>query len=601
MEFKMPDYAAPLRDMQFVLSDLLDCDKHYAALEGCETLTPDLLQAIITEGAKFAENVVHPLSRSGDEQGCKYDNGKVTTPDGFKEAFKQWGEGGWQALSIPEAEGGQGLPGSIGMIVNEMVGACNWAWSMYGGLALAPVSCLLNGGTEEQKQRYLPNLLTGQWAGTMCLTEAHCGSDVGLLKTKAVDNGDGTYTLTGTKIFISGGEHDITENIIHAILARVEGAPAGTKGISLFIAPKYWVEEDGSMGELNNISCGAIEKKMGLKGSATCVMNYDGARAVRLGEENRGLNLMFKLMNSARLGTALQGLAMAEASLQGAVTYAKDRLQMRSLTGPKNPDGPADPIIVHPDVRRMLMTQKALTEGSRAFVYWLAQLVDRSRYAGGERQSDADKLLEILTPIAKAFCTEISQEVTNLGVQVFGGHGFIAEHGMEQIVRDGRISTLYEGTTGIQALDLIGRKVMGSGGKLLSNVTKLIHKYCEAQKDSTNLQEFVEPLAALNKEWGEVTMKVGERAMENADEVGAASVDYLMYSGYILFAYMWVQMADIAQQKMAAGNDDSIYAAKVKTARFYYQRLLPRAGAHKHALLAGAASVMEMHEEDFVI
>lgn len=597
----MPDYKAPLRDIEFVMREVLDSDQHYAGLTGCEELTPDLMDAIVGEGAKFAENVVHPLLRSGDEQGCSLDDGKVTTPDGFKEAFKQWGEGGWQALGIPAAEGGQGLPGSLGMVVNEMVGSCNWAWSMYGGLALAPVSCLINGGTEEQKKRYLPKILTGEWAGAMCLTEAHCGSDVGLLRTKAVDNGDGTYTLSGTKIFISGGEQDMTDNIIHAILARVEGAPDGTKGVSLFIAPKNWVEEDGSMGEFNNISCGSIEKKMGLKGSATCVMNYDGARAVMLGEENRGLEVMFKLMNTARLGTAMQGLAMSEAAFQGAVTYAKERLQMRSLTGPKNADGPADPIIVHPDVRRMLMTQKALTEGSRALVYWLAHLVDHERYGSDEQKEQAEGLLGLLTPIAKAFCTEASQEVTNLGVQVFGGHGFISDNGMEQIVRDGRISTIYEGTTGIQALDLIGRKVMGSGGAMLRNFTKVMHKFCESNADSAELQEFIAPLQELNKEWGEVTMQVGEKAMENADEVGAASVDFLMYSGYIIFGYLWAKMASVAQQKIAEGSDDPMYTAKIKTARFYFQRILPRTMTHRAAMLSGAANMMDMAEDEFVL
>ncbi len=440
----MPDYKAPLRDINFVLNDFLNSEQHYSGLSGCEAVSMDLAEAIISEGAKFAENVVSPMAANADEQGCKFENGKVTTPDGFKEAFKQWGEGGWQALSIAAEDGGQGLPGSIGTVVGEMVGSPSWAFSMYGGLALAPVTCLINGGTTEQKERYIPKLLSGEWAGTMCLTESHCGSDVGLLRTKAMKNADGTYTLQGSKIFISGGEQDLTENIVHAILARVEGAPAGTKGISLFIAPKYWVEEDGSMGAFNNITCGSIEKKMGLKASATCVMNYDGARAVLLGEENRGLEIMFKLMNTARLGTALQGLAMGEISFQGALSYAQERLQMRALTGAQNSNGAADPIIVHPDVRRMLMTQKAFVEGQRGFIYWLMQQVDLTKYGNESQQETANQLLELLTPIAKAFCTETSQEVTYLGVQVFGGHGYVAEHGMERIARDNRISTVYE-------------------------------------------------------------------------------------------------------------------------------------------------------------
>lgn len=596
----MVDYKAPLRDIDFVLKEFLNCEQHYAGLQGCEELGVDLMDAIISEGAKFAENVVNPLAEIADEQGCKLVDGKVTTPVGFKEAFKQWGEGGWQTLGIPAEHGGQGLPSSLGSVIGEMAGAPCWAFTMYGGLALAPVTCLINGGTAAQQQRFIPKILTGEWAGTMCLTEAHCGSDVGLLRTKAVKNDDGTYTLQGSKIFISGGEQDLTDNIIHAILARVEGAPAGTKGISLFIAPKYWVNEDGSMGDFNNISCGAIEKKMGLKASATCVMNYDGARAVLLGEENRGLEIMFKLMNAARLGTAMQGLSMGEISYQGALSYARERLQMRSLGGPKNPDGPADPIMVHPDVRRMLLTQKAFVEGQRALIYWLAQQVDLTQFGSDIQKTEATQLLELLTPIAKAFCTETSQEVTYLGVQVYGGHGYISDNGMERIARDNRISTVYEGTTGIQSLDLIGRKVLGSGGAVLNNFTKIIHKYCKANEDNAALAEFIAPLAALNKEWGEVTMAVGEKAMANADEVGAASVDYLMYSGYVTFAYLWAQMAEVAQQKLDAGSNDPLYSSKLKTARFYFQRLLPRTASHKAAMLAGADSLMDMSEAEFI-
>jgi len=597
----MPNYKAPLRDIHFVMNDVLSAPQHYAALQGCEAVTPDLVDAIINEGAKFAEQVVDPIAALGDEQGCQFDNGKVTTPDGFKQAFQQWCEDGWQGLGIPAEDGGQGLPGSLSAVIGEMVGAPSWAFSMYGGLGLAPVTCLINGGTEQQKQRYIPKILSGEWAGTMCLTEAHCGSDVGLIRTKAIPNGDGTYTLQGTKIFISGGEQDMTSNIIHAILARVEGAPEGTKGISLFIAPKYWVNEDGSAGEFNNIRCGSIEKKMGLKASATCVMNYDGARAELLGQENKGLEVMFKLMNTARLGTALQGLAMGEIALQGAVTYARERLQMRSLSGPKNPDGPADPIIVHPDVRRMLMTQKALVEGQRAFIYWSYQLVDITSYgADPAEQQQAVDLLEILTPIAKAFCTETAQEVSYLGMQVFGGHGYITEHGMERIVRDNRICTIYEGTTGIQALDLIGRKVMGSGGKLLRNLTRYIYKYCEAQNGNEQLLQFVEPLIAANQQWGELTIRIGEKAMENPDELGAASVDYLMYGGYVITAFMWLRMAEAAAQKIAEGDTNPLYPAKLATAQFYFQRVLPRIETHKAAMLAGCGEMMNLTEEQFV-
>jgi alkylation response protein AidB-like acyl-CoA dehydrogenase len=595
----MPDYRAPLRDIRFVMNELLESESHYQSLSGCEQVTPDLLDAILDNSAKFAENVIAPLNRSGDQQGCQYDNGRVTTPDGFKEAFAQYVEGGWQALSVPSASGGQGLPSSCSAVVGEINGSANYAWTMYGGLAQAPISLLLAAGDEDQKQTYLPKLLSGEWAGTMCLTEAHCGSDVGLLRTKATPNADGSYSITGTKVFISGGEQDITENIVHTVLARVEGAPGGTKGISLFLVPKILLDDNGILGETNGVSCGAIEKKMGLNASPTCVMNFESATGYLLGKQNRGLDLMFTLMNSARLGTALQGVSMGELSLQGAAAYARERLQMRSLTGPKNPDGPADPIIVHPDVRRMLMTQKALTEGSRALTYWLAQLVDQSRYGAAERAQAAEDLLSFMTPIAKAFCTEAAVEVTNLGLQVFGGHGYIADNGMEQIVRDTRVATIYEGTTGIQSLDLLGRKVMGSQGQLLRNFTKIIHKFCQASAATGVMSEFAEPLAALNEEWGELTTRVATKAMRNPDEIGAAAVDYTMFSGYVALAWLWARMAQVSQQKLANSDagDSDFYQMKLATARFYFTRILPRATAHAKAALAGADTVMSVSDE----
>ncbi|MCC7516266.1 MAG: acyl-CoA dehydrogenase C-terminal domain-containing protein [Pseudomonadales bacterium] len=596
----MPAYHPPLRDIQFVLNDLLDIT-HYQTLEGCDALSEDVVTAILENAGKFAEEVLAPLNKVGDEVGCHFDNGKVTVPPGFAEAYHQYCADGWQGFSLPVEHGGQGLPSSLGTAIGEMMGAANWAWTMYPGLAHAPTTCLLHGGTAEQQALYIPKIIAGEWAGTMCLTEAHCGSDVGLLRTKAIKQADGTYKLTGTKIFISAGEHDITSNIIHAVLARVEDAPKGTKGISLFIVPKILVNADGSLGEPNAVSCGSIEKKMGLKGSATCVMNFDGATGFLLGEENRGLEIMFNMMNTARLGTAQQGLALSEASFQGALKYARERLQMRSLTGKKNPDGEADPIIVHPDVRRMLMTQKAIIEGQRAFLYWCGQLVDRTHWCSNEEQcKEADDLLGLLTPIAKAFCTESAIEVCNLGVQVFGGHGYIHEHGMEQIVRDVRISTIYEGTTGIQALDLIGRKVMGSGGALLRNVTKLIHKFCEANKADNDLAPLCNALADVNKQWGDVTMKIGERAMQNAEEVGAASVDYTMFSGYAVLGFMWIQMAKVALEKIRSGADnDGFYVTKLATAQFYFARILPRTAMHAAAALAGADTVMAISEDKF--
>jgi alkylation response protein AidB-like acyl-CoA dehydrogenase len=593
----MPEYRAPLRDMEFINKELLGLE-HYSQLSGCEEVSEDLLDAILDSGAKFAENVLSPINRSGDEEGCRFDNGEVTTPPGFAEAFRQYGEGGWQALSIPVEEGGQGLPPSVGTVINEMIGGANYAWSMYPGLAQAPITCIRAGGSEQLKEAYLPKLLSGEWAGTMCLTEAHCGSDVGLLRTKAVKTADGNYAITGTKIFISGGDQDMTENIVHAVLARTEGAPEGTKGISLFLVPKFLMDSQGALGERNAVHCGSIEKKMGIKGSSTCVMNFDSATGYMLGEENRGLEVMFKIMNAARMGTAQQGVSLGEASFQGALAYARERLQMRSLTGPKNPDGPADPIIVHPDVRRMLMTQKAFVEGSRAFVLWLSRLNDLTQYGSEEDAAGAEDLMALLTPIAKAFCTETGFEVTSQGVQVLGGHGYIAEHGMEQIMRDMRIAMIYEGTTGIQSLDLLGRKVMGSGGKLLRNFTKMVHKFCEANKDNGELAELVPALVAANTLWGDITMKIGEKAAENPDEIGAASVDYTMFSGYVVLAYMWARMAEVAQQKLQEGSGDAaFYEAKLATARFYFKRILPRTSYHAEAAVAGADTVMALDEE----
>ena len=593
----MPQYTAPLRDINFVLKDVLKSDKHFASLATREEVSEDLMDAIISEGAKFSENVLSPLNQPGDQEGCTWSESGVTTPKGFKEAYQQYAEGGWPSMTANTQFGGQGLPNSLGLVVTEMVSSACWSWGMYTGLSQSAARLLEVYASDELQETYLAKMTEGTWGGTMCLTESHCGSDLGLLRTKAETNADGSYNVTGTKIFISGGEHDMMENIIHLVLARVEGAPEGTKGISLFVVPKFLPDENGEVGERNGVHCGSIEHKMGIKASATCVMNFDGAKGFLVGEENRGLNAMFHMMNSARLGTALQGLSAGEASFQGALAYAKDRLQMRSLSGPKNPNGPADPLIVHADVRRMLLTQKAFAEGSRAFIYWVAQLVDTFYFSGDEQaRKDAEELSELLTPIAKAFVTETGLESANYGMQVFGGHGFISEWGMEQIVRDLRISTLYEGTTGIQALDLLGRKVMGSGGKQLMVFTKIIHNFCKEQQDKPGMAPFVTKLAELNKEWGEITGKLGEKAMNNADEVGAASVDYLMYAGYISLAFMWARMASIA---LDGDADDAFLKAKVQTATFYYQRLLPRTEAHKIAMLNGAESLMAMSEDAF--
>jgi alkylation response protein AidB-like acyl-CoA dehydrogenase len=593
-------YKAPLRDMRFVMHEVLGLDAHYQNL-GIEDVNGELIDALLEQGAKFAENELSPLNRSGDEEGCLYSDGVVTTPKGFREAYAKFVEMGVPAMGGPVEFGGQHLPGSASLPISEMNGSANWSWSMYPGLAHGALATIEEHGTTEQKNTWLPKLVSGEWGGTMCLTEPHCGSDLGTLKTRAEPQADGTYKLYGTKIFISGGEHDLTENIIHITLARLPGAPAGTKGISLFIVPKFTVNADGSLGARNPVKCGSIEHKMGIKASATCVMNYDGATGYLLGEPNRGLNAMFTFMNFARIGTAIQGVCHAENAFQGALVYAKDRLAMRSLSGPKNPDGAADPIIVHPDVRRMILTAKAFAEGGRALLYFTAMQGDVvQRGKTEEERKAADEMLGFLTPIAKAFLTEAGLEAASHGVQVYGGHGFIREWGMEQNMRDARISTLYEGTTGIQALDLLGRKVLQTQGKSLRNFSKVVHKFCEANAATPSMKEFVEPLAALNKEWGDMTMAIGMKAMQNPEHAGAAAVDYLMYSGYVAMAYFWALMAKVAQDKLAAGSSEAaFYDAKVKTARFYFKRILPRTAAHKGGIEGGLECLMEMSVEQF--
>ena len=593
----MSDFKFPRRDQQFLLRDVFDYDAHIASMPDFAEVTPDLIDAVLDAGIQMSEDVVAPTYATGDAQGCTWSEDGVTTPDGYKEAYDQYLVGGWAGVAAEPEYGGQGLPPSLGLIVNELTGTANWAFSMYPGLSASAINCVRAHGSEEQKNIYMPPMVEGRWTGTMCLTESHCGSDLGLLRTKAKANPDGTYSITGTKIFISAGEHDLTENIVHLVIARVEGAPSGTAGISLFIVPKNMINEDGTIGERNAVSCGAIEHKMGIHGNATCVINFDEATGYLVGEENKGLANMFTMMNTARVGTALQGVAHAEQALQKSVAYARERLSMRSLSGPKNPDGPADPIVVHPDVRRLILEQKSFVEGGRAFMYWLNFQIDLSNRGTEEEAAQANTFLEFLTPIAKAFLTEIGFESVNNGLQIFGGHGYIAEHGMEQIVRDHRISMLYEGTTGIQAIDLLGRKVMGTGGKSLAAFTKVVHQFCKAEADNDAMAEFTGELSRLNGQWGELTAALGEKAMQDADEVGAASVDYLMYGGYVVMAYFWAMMAKAAQQKLDAGEGDAeFYQAKIETARFYYQRMLPRTATHVQCMQAGAGSLMAMTE-----
>lgn len=598
----MPEYKAPLREMRFLIDHVFDFHAHYAAL-GAVDASPDMISAILEEGARFCENVLAPLNRSGDEEGCHFDNGVVTTPKGFKQAFAQYVEGGWHGLAADPVYGGQGLPSSLGLVISEMVGSSNTSWGMYPGLTHGAMSAIHAHGTEQQKSVYLSKLTAGQWTGTMCLTEAHCGTDLGIIKTRAVPQADGSYAISGSKIFISAGEHDMSANIIHLVLAKLPDAPAGTKGISLFIVPKFLPDAGGEAGVRNGVSCGSIEHKMGIKASATCVLNFDGATGFLIGEANKGLNCMFTMMNHARLGTGMQGLCLGEASFQGAIKYANERLQMRALTGPKAPDKAADPIIVHPDVRRMLLTMKAFNEGNRALTYFTAQLLDAAHLSAdpGQRQ-DAEDLLAFLTPICKAFMTETGLEVTNHGMQVFGGHGFIREWGMEQLVRDCRIAPIYEGTNGIQALDLLGRKVLGSQGKLLRGFTKIVHKFCEANAEHPQLKAYVAQLDGLNRQWGELTTQVGMAAMKNPDEVGAAALDYLMYSGYIVLAYLWLRMALVAQAQLHKGEgDEELCQGKLATCEFYFKRLLPRTATHRAAVEAGSDCLMKLPAELFAL
>ncbi|UTA49248.1 acyl-CoA dehydrogenase C-terminal domain-containing protein [Simiduia sp. 21SJ11W-1] len=597
----MSDYKAPLREIQYVMWELLGYEQHYQSLPGGDEASSDVVNAVLEEGAKFCENVLAPINAVGDQEGCKWNDGEVKTATGFKEAYQQYVEAGWPSMCHHVEHGGQGLPQSLGTVLSEMVGSANWSWGMYPGLSHGAMNTIEAHGTDEQKEHYLTKLVEGSWTGTMCLTEAHCGTDLGMLRTKAEPNADGSYNITGTKIFISAGEHDMAENIVHIVLARLPDAPAGTKGISLFIVPKFNVNADGSLGERNNLKCGSLEHKMGIHGNATCVMNFDGAKGFLIGPPNKGLNCMFTFMNTARLGTALQGLAHAEVGFQKSLEYARDRLQMRSLSGAKNPEGPADPIIVHPDVRRMLLTQKALAEGARMLIYFTAQQVDVvDRSEDEEARKAADELLGFLTPIAKAFITETGYEAANLGLQCFGGHGYIAEWGMEQNVRDCRIAMLYEGTTGIQALDLLGRKVLMTNGESLKRFTKIVHKFCQANEANEAQAELIAPLANINKEWGELTMHIGLMAMENPDEVGAASVDFLMYSGYAALAYFWALAAVDAQAKLDAGTSEkAFYEAKIATARFYFQRILPRTRSLVESMKSGAGNLMALDAEHF--
>ena len=592
-------YQAPLRDMRFVLHELFDISAHCVLLGN--GLDRDLVDGVLEEAARYTSEVVAPLNRNSDEQGCSLDSGAVTTPDGFPAAYQQYVDNGWASMTGPQEFGGQGLPQLLAFNFHEMLMGASLSFRVYSGLTEGAVLALHKHGSAELKQAYLEKMVSGQWTGTMCLTEPQAGTDLALLRTKAEPQADGSYRVSGSKIFISGGEQDLTENIVHLVLARLPDAPAGVKGISLLLVPKFLVQPDGSLGARNALSCGAIEHKMGIKGGSTCVMNFDGASGWLIGEANQGLACMFTMMNDARFQVGLQGLGIGEAAFQGALRYARERLQSRALNGPAEPQKAADPIIVHPDVRRMLMTQKTLVEGSRMLAAYTARQLDLEHGAPNvQARKAAGKRAALLIPIVKAFFTDMGQEVASLGVQVYGGHGFIREWGMEQLMRDSRITQLYEGTNGIQALDYIRRKVLGDGGAELSALQAEFSELCEQQTQRPALAELAKVVQARLGEWRELAREVIAMSQRDVQEIGATSVDFLQYSAYVLQAGFWLQAAARAQDALEAGSGEAaFYQAKLLSADFYLRRVLPRASGHREALLGGAACLMALPETSF--
>ncbi len=592
----MPSYQPPLRDMQFLLHEVFEVTQEFQAMPRHAEVDADTINAVLEEAGKFAADVIFPLNISGDEEGCTLDRDThaVTTPQGFKQAYAQYVEGGWAALSCDPDYGGQGLPFVVNQCLYEMLNSANQAWTMYPGLSHGAYEALHAHGTDAQKQLYLPKLTSGEWTGSMCLTEAHCGTDLGLLRTKAEPLPDGSYKLTGNKIFISAGEHDFTENIVHLVLARLPDAPAGSKGISLFVVPKFLVNADGSLGERNPIFCGGLEHKMGIHGNATAQLNLDGAVGTLVGQPNKGLAAMFVMMNAARLGVGNQSLGLTEVAFQNALAYAKDRLQMRSLSGTKAKDKPADPIIVHPDVRRMLLTAKAYAEGGRALSTFCAVLIDKELHHPDEKvRKDSAELVALLTPVVKAFLTDNGWTATTLSQQVYGGHGYIKEWGMEQFVRDARINMIYEGTNGVQALDLLGRKVLGNQGASLKKFGKLVARLVEEEGVNEKMAEFINPIAVLGEQMTKFTTEIGFKGMQNPDEVGAASVDYLRVAGHLVFGYLFARMAQVALREIANGNADPFYLAKLQTARFYFAKLFPETATLVRTARAGSRVLMD--------
>jgi 3-(methylsulfanyl)propanoyl-CoA dehydrogenase len=594
----MPVYKAPVDEVLFLLNDVFGIARH-SNLPGFADISSDLLEPILAEAAKFSEEVVQPLNRSGDEEGCRRNaDGSVTTPKGFKEAYRQYAEGGWMGISAPTEFGGQGLPETMTTVVNEMLASASMAFCMYPGLTQGAIAAIVHHGSPEQKAAYLPKMIEGRWTGTMNLTEPHCGTDLGLLRTKAVKQADGSYKISGTKIFISAGEHDLSENIIHLVLARIEGAPAGIKGTTLFIVPKILPKADGALGARNAVSCGSIEEKMGIHANSTCVMNYDDATGFLIGEENRGINAMFTMMNEARLGVGVQGLAVSEVAYQNAATYARDRLQGRALGGAKFPDKPADPIIVHPDVRRMLMTMRAFNEAGRALLIWTSFQGDVVHRSPDDKARQAgDDHMGLLTPVLKSMLTDQGFANAVQAQQVYGGHGYIAEHGMEQFVRDARIAMIYEGANGIQALDLVGRKLPKDGGRAMQAFFGEAQAYIKTHGDDA-MKPYVGPLTAALGHLQQATMWLMQNAMAKPDNAGAGAADYLGLFGLCALGYMWCRMAEAAQAKLAAGADERM-KAKLVTGRFFMERMLPETATHLARIQAGAASTMELPAEAF--
>ncbi len=594
----MAIYKAPVRDMQFVLHELLDAESEFQTL-GFDEASADVVDAILEEGAKFCESVIFPTNRIGDQEGCKFDKGIVTTPAGFQQAYKSLCEGGWMSLACDTEYGGQGLPNTLSVFFEEMLQSANMAFSLYPGLTRGAYVAITAHGSKEIKQRYLPKMVEGTWSGAMALTESHCGTDLGLLRTRAEPQKDGSYHLTGTKIFITGGEHDLAENIIHLVLARLSDAPQGTKGISMFLVPKFLVDEDGSLGARNGMSCGSIEHKMGIKGASTCVMNYENAKGWLLGEPNKGLHAMFSMMNHERIMVGQQGLSQAEVAYQSAADYARERLQGRALTGAKLPDQPADPIIVHPDVRRMLLSSKSQSEGARALLGWVALLVDREeRHPDPEEREAAEDLVALLTPVVKAFFTDLGSEVCNNCLQVFGGHGYIAEWGMEQLVRDVRISQIYEGANGIHAMDLVARKLPMHDGRLVRRYLEMLNSFVNDHKKDDNLKEFVAPLGEAVERLHKATQWLAKASAKNPDEVGAAAYDYLRLMAFTAIGHMWAQSASVAVDKVG-GDNTGFYKTKLATARYYMQRVLPQTGALYATLTSGSGTLMALEAEAF--